>query len=73
MTAFGIDRPIVPSTVVEESELRERKVAYGSISARCYNYNLLVLLVKDESVNRNVYSSLQGIKTVQSRILLDSN
>jgi hypothetical protein len=62
---------------VEESELllipqRQRMVAYGSIRARCCNYSLLVLLMMGEGITRNKYSSLQGIKTVQSRILLDN-
>jgi hypothetical protein len=37
-----------------------------------HKYSLLALLMVGEGVTRNRYSSLQGIKTVQSRILLDN-
>jgi hypothetical protein len=47
----------------------QRKVAY---SVRCCNYSLLALLMMGEGVTWNMYSSLQGIKSVHSRILLDS-
>jgi hypothetical protein len=51
---------------------RQRKVAYGSVSARGCNYSLLALLMMIEGITRNMYSNLQGIKTVQTRILLDN-
>jgi hypothetical protein len=50
---------------------RQRKVAYGSISVRCCNYNLLALLLMGEDINRNMWNSLQGIKTALSSILLE--
>jgi hypothetical protein len=65
---------------IEESEMwgcgsdssTTAEVAYGSICARCCNYSLLALLMMGDDITRNMYSSFQGIKTVQSRILLDS-
>jgi hypothetical protein len=46
------------SGVVEESEL--------------INYSLLALQIKSEDITRNMYSSLQGIKIVLSRMLLNN-
>jgi hypothetical protein len=74
ITASGTDRTVCHLPLSSELVLipqRQQKVAYGSVRARCCNYSLLALLMMG-GVARNMYSSLQGIKTVQSRILLDN-